>query len=458
MRISTRLSRYLRPLKVQGLASWQPEGAVETAPSGWSRPLLAALAACVLALVAAAPGGAMHTSSTAVARACVVPKVKGKSLAAAKRAITGHGCTVGRIRRAYSSTVRKGRVISQRPGPDAHRPGGAKVSLVVSRGKQSPPPPPYCPAPIAGTAGLHSTACIPIQGQTVGASEGFGSLWARTVVGLYRIDAATNTVSAEIQGLPSLGTSWEPVATGDGAVWTSNIGDASVSRIDPATNRVVATIPVWPSNSGCTNPEPSTGCPAPMGIAITPGAVWVVLHHEWKVVRIDPTTNTVVATISIGSSTDPVGPQALTTANGYVYVNGIDNAQTAYLEQIDPADNSVTKVVQTPGFACDEKAGDGNDVWLATQGCDGNSIDEVDVTSKSIVGHVALGAAPAHVSIGLGSAWVTTLGVGDLVEIDPSKHAIVGRISTPPDSDPWVASGEGTLWLACWGFVYRIEQ
>ena len=274
----------------------------------------------------------------------------------------------------------------------------------------------------------------------------------RTPVALYRIDAATNKVVATIGGLPTLGTFFEQVATGEGAVWTSNIGDATVSRIDPATNKPVAKIRIWPSNSGCSG-DPSTTCPAPDGITTTAGAVWVVLHREWKVVRIDPTMNKVVATISIGSSSDPTGSEGIASADGYVYVNG-GSPSSPYLERIDPADNSVTPVLALSGFACDFKAATGNHVWVATHGCDGNSIDEVDATTKSIVGHTPLGAPMFDVSIGLGSVWA--IAGNDLVQIDPSTHAVTGRLSPPPASMPWVVAGEGALWLPCNGFVYRL--
>jgi virginiamycin B lyase len=182
--------------------------------------------------------------------------------------------------------------------------------------------------------------------------------------------------------------------------------------------------------------------------------MWVVLRHEWKVVRIDPATNKVVATIPIGSTTDPVGPEGITAANGYVYVDG-NNPLDLYLERIDPATNSVTHILQAPGYACDDKAADGNDVWLATQGCDGASIDEVDAASKTIVAHVALGGPLAGVSIGLGAVWAIT--PNELIEIDPATHAITGRVSFPQYRvQPLVTTGEGALWLALSGFVYRI--
>jgi hypothetical protein len=66
---------------------------------------------------------------------CTVPKVRGKTLSAAKRAIARARCRVGNIRRAYSSVVREGRVISQQPNAGTVLPSGGRVRLVVSRGR-----------------------------------------------------------------------------------------------------------------------------------------------------------------------------------------------------------------------------------------------------------------------------------------------------------------------------------
>jgi beta-lactam-binding protein with PASTA domain len=60
----------------------------------------------------------------------------GARLAAAKQAMARSHCRLGRIRRAYSKHVNKGRVISQKPKFGAVRSGGAKVNLVVSLGRK----------------------------------------------------------------------------------------------------------------------------------------------------------------------------------------------------------------------------------------------------------------------------------------------------------------------------------
>ncbi len=66
---------------------------------------------------------------------CVVPRLKGRPLVAAEQSIKSHGCSVGKIKRVRSRTIRRGHVISQRPGPGRHLRRGAKVSLVVSTGR-----------------------------------------------------------------------------------------------------------------------------------------------------------------------------------------------------------------------------------------------------------------------------------------------------------------------------------
>jgi hypothetical protein len=82
-------------------------------------------------------GAAPEVTETvnAVRSPCVVPKLKGKSLKAAKRALGAHSCSPGKVKRAFSTRVKRGRVISQRPKRGRHLNYGAKVSLIISKGK-----------------------------------------------------------------------------------------------------------------------------------------------------------------------------------------------------------------------------------------------------------------------------------------------------------------------------------
>jgi hypothetical protein len=62
--------------------------------------------------------------------------IQAQTLPAAKRTIARANCHVGTIRHAYSKTVKKGRVISQKPEPGTVLPNRGKVNLVVSRGRR----------------------------------------------------------------------------------------------------------------------------------------------------------------------------------------------------------------------------------------------------------------------------------------------------------------------------------
>jgi VCBS repeat-containing protein len=67
---------------------------------------------------------------------CAVPNVKGKTVRAARIALNRAKCTLGRVTRAYSSRLRAGRVVAQSRRPGARLPRGARVNVVVSRGKR----------------------------------------------------------------------------------------------------------------------------------------------------------------------------------------------------------------------------------------------------------------------------------------------------------------------------------
>lgn len=65
---------------------------------------------------------------------CVVPKLKGKRLKAAKRAARQASCRPGRIVHRASAKTPSGRVIAQKPAAGTRLQAGAKVKIVVSSG------------------------------------------------------------------------------------------------------------------------------------------------------------------------------------------------------------------------------------------------------------------------------------------------------------------------------------
>ena len=69
---------------------------------------------------------------------CVVPRLRGKTLAAVRTRLVRAHCRLGAVARAYSSIVRRGLIIRQRPAAGTRRTRGAHVSVVLSLGAKKP--------------------------------------------------------------------------------------------------------------------------------------------------------------------------------------------------------------------------------------------------------------------------------------------------------------------------------
>ena len=123
-----------------------------------------------------------------------------------------------------------------------------------------------------------------------------------TVAGsVQRVDPRSNRLVATIP----VGPVPRFLVTGAGGVWVLNQGDGTVSRIDPATNRVVATIAADVAGPGGD-------------IAVGANRVWVRATRV-LLSAIDPATNRVVARFG-----PPMGSGAVRVANNIVWVSAHD--------------------------------------------------------------------------------------------------------------------------------------
>lgn len=167
-------------------------------------------------------------------------------------------------------------------------------------------------------AAVVSTGLAEPKGE-LSVAVGAGSVWLLTDAAgvLSRIDPATSQVAATIRVRPASFAA----AFGFGAVWVTNTEHASVQRIDPATNTVVATIAVGPR---------------PLFLAAGEGGVWSLNQGDGTVSRIDPATNALTATIDAGV---PGTGGDIATGAGRVWVR----AKAVLLSAIDPATNRVVE-------------------------------------------------------------------------------------------------------------------
>jgi virginiamycin B lyase len=277
-------------------------------------------------------------------------------------------------------------------------------------------------------------ATIPVQGGPSGVAVGAGAVWVATWgvehSRVVRIDPTSNRVVAST--VVPLGQA--TVAVGEGAVWVASSSDNSVSRIDPATNRVVTTIDV--------DRQPS-------GIAVAAGSVWVANALDDTVSRIDPASNRVVATIPIPGRGSAF---SLAAAGGSVWVSGNHG-----LYRIDPAGNRVTKV----DVCCGEVAAGAGGLWVAN-GMD-RTVLRVDPATGRVLARIPVPPAaaperPYGIAAGGGAVWVTSETVkpkpGDaslLWRVDAAGNRFAGtlRVGTVGRNHitPTVAAGGGAVWV-----------
>lgn len=236
-------------------------------------------------------------------------------------------------------------------------------------------------------------------------TSGFGSVWVAnsgdktTPRAILRIDAKTNAVAASVP--VGVADSEGSLAAGEGAVWALTDRKGVLSRIDPATNKVVAEIAVKPHS---------------FAAQVGHGAVWVTNTGEPKskangsVQRIDPKTNAVVATIEVRGQ-----PRFLAVGEGAVWVL---NQADGSVSRIDPATNAVAATVEAgvKGFGGDIAAGEGG-VWV--RGGKDVLLVAIDPKTNKVVKRYGPPQGSGAVRAGDGKVWVSAHDVNKLWAIDP---------------------------------------
>jgi YVTN family beta-propeller protein len=244
-----------------------------------------------------------------------------------------------------------------------------------------------------------------------------------------------------VSTIPVGATTGQGIVAAEGAVWVTNFDDDTVSRIDPSSNAVIATIPVGL---------------APTGIGVTPGAIWVANHRgdpNGSVSRIDPATNSVVATVPLGAQFC-CGPTQVGTSSDAVWV-GVPNLEASpELVRIDPATTTVAAVIHPEKGAVNGGiVADGEDVWAAGGTNVPSRVLRIDATTNTIAATINTGGGTGiGVAVDFGAIWITgtgngfATGNGFLLRIDPMTNEVVGKLGlgAAPLS---VTTGAGSIWV-----------
>lgn len=298
-------------------------------------------------------------------------------------------------------------------------------------------------------------ATVPVDFPTRVIAVGAGAIWlAHPDKGLVsRIDPATNTVVAEIKvGDPTFDPNRPApayLAIVNNQVWasisTTSVGEGELVRIDPATNEVVEHIPMddikFPNGSLTFQP----------GVMVNGGdSLWVTDFAHGSIGRVDIPSRQVVATI-----TNVDHPALLAVDNSTLWVVLHRKNSVA---RIDTNTNTVTTTISMPleGFGpttvCDwcisTVAVGGGSVWVDLGW--GEGIARIDPTTNQVIGNIDVAGAQSF-AYSHGFLWVTAHpesckdGNGYLTRIDPKTNSSIGKI--PLNCPGSIAASEDSLWI-----------
>ena len=223
------------------------------------------------------------------------------------------------------------------------------------------------------------------------------------------------------------------LAEGFGSIWVPSCGTKTIERVDPATAKSIVSIPAEAANSEG-------------GITTGAGSVWFVVKPS-NLIRIDPKTNAVVATVALPSDSDnPV------FADGFVWVSSYGHDA---LLKVDPTTNAVIATIAIgpkPRFLT---AGAGA-IWTLNQG-DG-SISRVDMKTGKVVATIACGiqGGGGEISYDAGYVWATMFDF-PLTQVDAQTNKVVHQWAG--QGGDGLRAGLGSVWLSNLrqGTVWRIS-
>ena len=180
-------------------------------------------------------------------------------------------------------------------------------------------------------AGRKTTASVRVGSPVIAVLYAFSSVWAVDATStVTRIAPSTGRITQRIRlDARAAYNIW----SGGGSIWVADDQGASVLRVSPKTNRVVARIPV------------SDG-PADMAFAGTSG--WVIDHRDAQLYRIDLATNrsTLVAKIA-GDA-----PERMVYLSGSLWITG----RGTDLLRVDPASGEVRSTIDIGASGIDVAA------------------------------------------------------------------------------------------------------
>ena len=221
----------------------------------------------------------------------------------------------------------------------------------------------------------------------------------------------------------------QAVLAADG-LWV--VGERALYRIDPSSNRVVATIPV------------GTRVAAPAGVALDGGAAWVPAGTSTTLWRVDRAAQRVAGRVHLDRAL--LGPVGAAARDGTVGVSCCafqhGPRPAGMLLAVDTRRNRVVARLRVADGPRAVSAGAGA-VWVATAR---GGVLRVDPASNRVVGRVALaaGSRVEAITATAGAVWAVDTGDGHLLRLDPGSGRV--GLAVPAPLPRGIGVGDAGAW------------
>ena len=293
-------------------------------------------------------------------------------------------------------------------------------------------------------------ATIPVGSHPAVLAAGAGSLWVSNLAAgsVSRIDPNSNRVISGVQGLQAYGMTY-----GAGSVWVAT-NSGRLERIDPATNRQAG--PAIAVGGGRTAyRDVAYG----FGTLWTVGGKVRQVHFAdgsfssayASLVRVDPASRRVVADLPIQAELADVADIEVGEGSAWVatYRIGSSGKESLVLIRVDPKQNRVVDTIDLGRISLDHVIVALGSVWLTvgTQGEQGYLL-RIDPRSDRIVARIPVGESPSGIAVSPGAVWVTTPDNGTLSKIDRATNRVVGTPLPVGDDPVGALYAYGALWVA----------
>ena len=271
---------------------------------------------------------------------------------------------------------------------------------------------------VVSAAAIVAVLLLALNGRNSGASP------ATAVIGANAVGAIDSARARPVGSIP-LAASPRAIAYGEGSVWVAMPDEDSVSRIDPKTNTVQQTISVGDQ---------------PSGIAVGDGFVWVVDSLAGTLSQIDPRKNggQEVATIPVGN-----GPSGVAYGLGGVWVaNSVDRD----VVRIDPLTAAKGRPISVDAGADAVAVGDGA-VWVTSKSA--GVLSRIEPRGGSAPQPINVGNDPVSVAAGAGAVWVANKGDATVWRIDPSTNHVASTIPVGEGPSGVAITSDGqSVWVS----------